>query len=362
VHQLRRLVATPHDIETTLFALALAVALAGVVAGVCAALTRRLLSKATHADLHGRHRPTVVHLVRLVRSLAWLILSALFFPPMLEIFDEKVPGGLSAKTLSEWAISNGLHVLLIGVLAFVLVRAVGLTVTRFEEHITSSDAPEVARRARTLTDLIRNVSSALIVSVATLMMLQELGINIMPVLTGAGILGLAVGFGAQTLVKDVISGFFVILEDQIRVGDVAEINGVAGAVEAINLRTLLLRDERGAVHVFPCGSIAQLANLTKDFAYATIDVRVPADQSVDRAITAMRDVLASMRADATFGPAVLGDLEMLGVSAIGGDPAGRPTVAIHARVRAVPLRQWEVGRELRLRVTRAFESQGLQIR
>ena len=118
--------------------------------------------------------------------------------------------------------------------------------------------------------------------IALLMLLRELSIDVLPILTGAGIAGLAIGFGAQNLVRDVISGFFLILEDQVRVGDAARINGIAGTVEHINLRTIVLRDDEGAVQVFPNGTVTALANLSKQFAYAIVDVRVTYGENIDR--------------------------------------------------------------------------------
>ena len=130
------------------------------------------------------------------------------------------------------------------------------------------------------------------------MLLRELSIDVLPILTGAGIAGLAIGFGAQNLVRDVISGFFLILEDQVRVGDVARINGVGGTVEQINLRTIVLRDEEGAVQVFPNGTVTALANLSKQFAYAIVDVRVAYSENIDRVIGTIREVGAAMEQDA----------------------------------------------------------------
>ena len=129
------------------------------------------------------------------------------------------------------------------------------------------------------------------------MLLRELSIDVLPILTGAGIAGLAIGFGAQNLVRDVISGFFLILEDQVRVGDLARINGVAGIVEQINLRTIVLRDGEGAVQVFPNGTITALANLSKQFAYAIVDVRVAYGENIDRVFGTMREVGAAMERD-----------------------------------------------------------------
>src|SRR5213075_3134560 len=130
---------------------------------------------------------------------------------------------------------------------------------------------------------------------AALMLLRELSIDVLPILTGAGIAGLAIGFGAQNLVRDVISGFFLILEDQVRVGDVARINGIGGTIEQINLRTIVLRDVEGAVQVFPNGTITALANLSKQYAYAIVDVRIAYGENMDRVLGTMRDVGAVMQ-------------------------------------------------------------------
>src|SRR5438045_5231227 len=133
------------------------------------------------------------------------------------------------------------------------------------------------------------------------MVLRELSTDVLPILTGAGIAGLAIGFGAQNLVRDVISGFFLILEDQVRVGDLARINGVGGTVEQINLRTIVLRDIEGAVQVFPNGTITTLANLSKQYAYAIVDMRVAYAENIDRVIGTIRDVGTSMQQDAAWG-------------------------------------------------------------
>ncbi len=336
------------------------VVLAGVTAWILAWLTRQLLSRAVHPGNLSQPHGTVRVPVRIVRFVTWVVMTGVLFPPALELFGEKLPAGLSLASLFEWAFGDGLRLCLIALLAFVLIRAVSLTVVRLEHHVASADGPdqvERARRARTLGDLIRNVATVTIISVATLMILQELDLNIMPVLTGAGILGLAVGFGAQTLVKDVISGFFVILENQVRVGDIAEINGVTGTVDAINLRTVLLRDQRGAVHVFPCGSINSLANLTRDFTYAVIDVNVPYQQDMDVALKLMRATGEEMKADPAHGSALLGPLEIISVT-----PFGETLLTIKARIKVTPARQAEAALELRLRVRRAFTAQGILVR
>lgn len=272
----------------------------------------------------------------------------------------RIEGGLRLKTLEGWLLRSGMHVAFVVLLAYGLMRIVGTVVTRFEEQLSREEGPqgiERAKRARTLGKLIRNVVNTAVTVVATLMVLHEFGINIMPVLTGAGIAGLAVGFGAQTLVRDIISGFFLIFEDQIRVGDVANINGTGGLVEAITLRTIVLRDVSGTVHIFPNGSVQQMSNLTKDFSYYVLDMGVAYKEDTDRVVEVMKAVSAELRADPAFGPNMLEPIEIMGVDAFQDSQ-----VTIKARLKTVPLKQWEVGREYRRRIKKAFDAQGSRFR
>ena len=152
------------------------------------------------------------------------------------------------------------------------------------------DVIERRRRAQTIGHLLHNVLAVLVASIALLMVLRELGVDIMPMLTGAGIVGVALGFGSQYLVRDVIAGFFLILENQVRVGDAAVVNGTGGTVESVNLRTITLRDAEGTVHVFQNGAIATLANRSKDYAYYVIDVNVLYEQDTDQVVAVLRKV------------------------------------------------------------------------
>jgi small conductance mechanosensitive channel len=174
-------------------------------------------------------------------------------------------------------------------------------------------------------------------------------------LTGAGIAGLAIGFGAQNLVRDVISGFFLIMEDQVRVGDVARINGISGSVEQINLRTIVLRDTEGAVQVFPNGTVTTLANLSKQFSYAIVDVRVAYSENLDRVAGTIREVGASMERDPTWRPLVLEPVDVVGVESLAD---GFATVRI--RFKTAPLYQGKVANELRRRLIGAFVGRGLR--
>ncbi|MDH5526688.1 MAG: mechanosensitive ion channel [Nitrospirota bacterium] len=215
---------------------------------------------------------------------------------------------------------------------------------------------EASKRTRTLMKLTRTGLTLGILAVALLLVLGQLGIDIGPILASAGILGLAVGFGAQNLVRDVISGFFMTMENQIRVGDVVKINGTGGLVENISFRTVVLRDVEGTVHVFPHGTVNTLSNLTSGWSAAVFDIGVAYHEDTDQVVTVMKSVAAELRADTSFGPLIREDMEVFGVDAFG-DSA----VVIKARIKTVPGKQWDVGREYRRRLKKAFDVEGIEI-
>jgi small conductance mechanosensitive channel len=217
-------------------------------------------------------------------------------------------------------------------------------------------ALEALKRAETLTALLRQGSVFGIGGLGALVVLSELGFEIGPILASASVLGLGLGFGAQALVRDVIAGFFLVLENQVRVGDVAGVNGVKGLVESINFRTLVLRDMAGVVHVFPNGSINTLANLTKDWSAYVFDISVAYREDTDRIVNIMQLIGDELRADPVFGPVILGDIEIFGV-----DRLANVSVIIKARIKTLPIRQWEVGREYLRRLKKAFEASGVEL-
>jgi small conductance mechanosensitive channel len=329
-------------------------------------LGARLARRATAAAMTGvigdsplRQSPLVRGPLRLVSSAAFLLIFAVLLFPALELTGLQPRTGPHLRELSAWSYAKGLPLLLTIVICYALVRITGLLVTRFEHELnrgTSLDALERAKRARTLGSVINKVVTTTLASVTLLMVLTAFGVNIAPVLTGAGILGLAVGFGAQTLVRDVISGFFLILEDQVRVGDAAAINGVAGTVEALNLRTIVLRDGEGTVHVFPNGAIQTLANRSKDFSYYVIDLGVSYRDDPDRIAAILVRIGAEMQADPAFAPWILEPVEILGVDAF-----RDWSVVLKLRIKTVPLKQWDVGREFRKRLRRRFNEAGIEV-
>src|SRR5687767_3452386 len=297
--------------------------------------------------------------LRLVSATAFLLIFAVLVFPALELAGLKPRTGVHLTKVAEWSFNLGLPLLATIVICYALIRITALLVARFEYELnrgTSLDALERAKRARTLGSVINKVVTVTLSAVALLMMLHAFALNIAPVLTGAGILGLAVGFGAQTLVRDVISGFFLILEDQVRVGDVAAINGVAGSVEALNLRTIVLRDGEGTVHVFPNGAIQTLANRSKDFSYYVIDLGISYRDDPDRVAAILKEIGAGMQADPAYAPWILEPVEILGVDAF-----RDWSVVLKMRIKTVPLKQWDVGREFRKRLRRRFEEEGIEI-
>lgn len=343
----------------SLVAVGLAAALALIGAEGVARAARFVLKRALKdADVESLReqwrRPA-----RIVRWLAFLLLFGLLIVPVLELTGRRTNFALHPDLLVNWALGSGLRIILIAALAWFAVRLVDTVVSRMEFEAgrgVGLDAQERAKRIRTLGNLVEYVVAIVVGGVATLMVLRELHLDITPVLTGAGILGLAVGFGAQSIVKDFFSGFFLILENQVRVGDVAMINGVGGLVESITLRTITLRDLEGTVHIFPNGSITTLANRTKDFSFAVLDVSVAYTEDTDRVVDVLKRVGEEVRNDPAFSASILDQLEVLGV-----DQLAQSSVVLKVKMKTLPLRQWDVARELRRRIKREFEREGIEI-
>ena len=262
-------------------------------------------------------------------------------------------------SLPPWLTAASLRIAVIAIAAYVVIRIGSAATRRFEREMsrgTGLDVVERNKRAQTFARFLQRSLSVVVAVMAALMILRELDIDITPILTGAGIAGIAIGFGAQTLVRDIISGFFLIFEDQVRVGDVVNVNGQGGLVEEVNLRTLVLRDEQGAVHIFPNGEVKTLANMSKDFSYYVITVGIAYDDDVDRAVEAMTDAAAGMMNEPDFKPHILAPLEVFGVDAF--EPG---QLVVKARIKTVPLKQWVVGRELRKRIARVFSERGIRM-
>jgi small conductance mechanosensitive channel len=211
-------------------------------------------------------------------------------------------------------------------------------------------------RARTLLPLLRTMLMVLLIGAVALVVLSEFGVNIAPLLAGFGVIGLAIGFGAQTLVKDVITGAFILAEDQISVGDVVKIGTHAGLVEKLSLRTLWLRGLDGNVHVIPFSEVNTVENMTKDFSRYVFDVGVAYREDTDQVIGVLAEIGAEMQQDPEYRDLITEPLEVLGV-----DSFGDSAVVIKARITTRPIQQWKVGREFNRRMKKRFDALGIEI-
>lgn len=338
-------------------ALSLAALAALAIALLVGQLTRRVLKAIEGERFHTQviANATVKAVQRVTFVLSMMVLAF----PALDLAGVEPTVGLHPQQISLWLTTNGARLLLLVLLAFAANRFAASVIRRAELEISEGSdfrAEERRKRAQTLGATARRFFAILIWSAAALMALRELDVDITPVLTGAGIVGLAVGFGAQTLVKDIISGLFLIAEDQVRIGDVVQINGIGGAVEQINLRTIVLRDVEGVVHAISNGEIRTLSNKSKDFSYYVIDIGVGYDDDTDRIVEVVRETARELMEDPAFAASILEPVEVLGVDAF------KPTeVTLRFRIKTLPLKQWDVGRELRRRIKKAFDAHGIRI-
>ncbi len=264
---------------------------------------------------------------------------------------------LSVGTQFSPTVVTGLRIVLILALAWAGLHFSHRLIRSFRIYISrNTDDREEVKRIETLGRVFRYIASVLISLVAGIMLLGEMGVSVAPILGAAGLVGVAVGFGAQSLVKDYFNGFFMLLENQMRQGDVVEAGGKAGVVEEITLRYLRMRDYSGNVHFVPNGSITTVTNMTRGFAQAVVDVGVAYRENVDVALDVMRKVGADMRADTIFGPKILDDLEIAGV-----EQWADSAVMLRCRFKVAPIEQWNVRREFLRRLKAAFDAAGIEI-
>ncbi len=256
----------------------------------------------------------------------------------------------------------GMRVLVILIFAFISTKLLQKFLSHMETRLIrqsqqDGEPPsESQKRIETLVHLIKRAVMLILWLTVGLMIIKEMGVEIGPLVASAGIAGIAVGFGAQNLVRDVISGFFIILENQIRVGDVAIINGTGGLVEKINFRTTILRDVSGTVHVFPNGTISTLSNMTNEWSAYVFDIGIAYKEDTDRVIGIMKEVGKTLREDPKYSKNMLDEPEIFGV-----DKFGDSAVVIKGRIKTKPIRQWEVGREFLRRIKLAFDQNGIEI-
>ena len=258
----------------------------------------------------------------------------------------------------EQVARSAVRVVGIWLLAWLAYRLVSWASRRVEISVDDGDDSVTTlreRRGHTISQLIRSMGRLAVTGIAVLLTFN-IFIDIGPILAGAGILGLAVSFGAQSLVKDVLSGFFILSENQFAIGDVIEVAGKSGVVEKMTLRVVRLRDAEGIMHVVPNSEIKVVSNKTRGWSRAVVDVGVPYDENVDRALEILRDEAAQFSTDKAWGAQLDGPVEVLGVESLS-DSA----VVLRTMIRTQPGSQWSVAREFRRRIKNRFDRESLEI-
>ncbi len=261
------------------------------------------------------------------------------------------------ETIKIWFLSTGLKIVFV-----ILITLIVMKVARVVSSKTSSlflqkaQDEEDRKRTQTLTAVIRNVLNSVILVIALMTILGQLGVEIGPLLAAAGIIGLAIGFAGQSLVKDIINGFFILIWDQIRVGDVVQIAGKGGLVEKINLKMTVLRDLAGNVHYIPNGSIDVVTNMTREYSRYVFDIGVAYREDVDEVIELVKEVDKELRNDPAFKQDILEPIEILGL-----DQFADSAVIIKARTTTKPIKQWNIGREFNRRLKKKFDEKDIEI-
>lgn len=297
-----------------------------------------------------RYRPLAV---RSVKAVVWLVAGLM----ILDAWGVSI-GAWLAGPIGQRVLSSGVTIAAVLVIAVFAWEAVSVLIEVLLADASGRDSRTGrSARARTLLPLFRNALLVVLVTVVSLITLSELGINTAPLLAGAGVVGVAVGFGSQTLVKDVITGLFILFEDTIAVGDVVDVGGGhSGAVEAMSIRTIRLRDTAGAVHSVPFSAVTTITNMTKDFSFAVFDVQVSYSEDPDRVSDVMKELGHDLQHDPAFRREILAPLEVMGL-----DRLADSGIVIKARFKTRPLQQWSVAREYNRRLLKRFNELGISI-
>jgi moderate conductance mechanosensitive channel len=314
-------------------------------------LQRRFLPEDTDESGHKLAR-SLAKVTCWVINVAIVLVAAAFLLRVLGVRTDPI-----LARVRDWTMTNGLQLVLTLFVAYVALRFSGFVSTRLLSLLQRDKTDlEAAKRAGTLSAVVNWAMRTGILIVAIMMSLSALGLDVAPMIAAAGIVGLAIGFGAQNLVQDVISGFFILLEDQVRVGDVVQLNDKGGLVERITLRTIILRDLAGSVHYVRNGKIDIVTNMTKDYSRYVFDVGVAYRENVDEVIEVLKQIDAGLREDPEFKDDILQPIEILGL-----DKFADSALIIKARTTTKPIKQWRVGREFNRRLKMKFDELGIEI-
>jgi len=256
----------------------------------------------------------------------------------------------------KWLMTTGLQIVVVLILMFIAIKIARYLVGRLGDRRKKGRDVEYKKRMDTLSEIIGDLLMIIIVIVAAMTVLNQLDIKVGPLLAAAGVAGVAVGFGAQHLIKDVINGFFILLDDQIRVGDVVDVGGKAGIVEKVTLRLTILRDLAGNVHFVRNGEITLVTNMTKEYSRYVFEIGVAYREDVDEVIRVVKEVDENLRNDPEYKNDILEPIEILGL-----DQFANSAVVIKARTKTKPIRQWAVGREFNRRLKKRFDEEDIEI-
>ncbi len=265
-------------------------------------------------------------------------------------------------TISTWFLEHGITILVIVVASYIAYRVAGVLIRRFVSRYVRlrgkgrHSKSWFDNRSQTLSAILTSVTGVILLFIALFMVLSETPVNIAPLLASAGVLGIAIGFGAQSLIKDLLSGLFILLEDQYNKGDVAKVAGIAGLVVEVNLRRTILRDLDGIVHSIPNGQITTASNYTRDWARVNLDVSVGYGEDLERVTEVINRVGKELAEDDYFGPLIKKPPQMLRVNKFGDSG-----IDIKILGETYPMKQWEVTGELRKRLKKAFDEEGIEI-
>jgi len=261
------------------------------------------------------------------------------------------------QAIWDWLLTSGLRIAFIFVVGLIASRWLRVLSARLEKLIAGAAPTEdEAQRARTLTRVTRSTALVTIAITAGLMIVRELGLDIAPLIAGASVIGVAVGLGAQTLIRDIIGGFFILLEDQFAVGDAIQVGNIGGGVERMTLRATFLRDLEGTLHVVPNGEMRIVSNRTKDWSRAVVDLGVAYEEDIGRVVAALGEIGHDFYQDEEFAPLLLEEPAVTGVEAL-----GDWTVTVRIMAKTKPGKQWDVARELRRRIKETFEQEGIEM-
>jgi small-conductance mechanosensitive channel len=324
--------------------------------GGMAALDRLVLTGselATHYPGLDRRLAFYHPILRAVVRVVVFLLALLLF---LQLLDFAVFQWLIASPLGQ-RVAGSLTMLAITVLlALAVWEAANIAIERHLAHLTRQAHIARIARLRTLLPILRTALLVAVLTVTVLMVLSEIGVNTAPLLASAGIIGVAIGFGSQKLVQDLITGLFLLLENTMQVGDVVSLGGLTGVIEALSVRTIHLRAEDGSVHVIPFSSVGTVTNMTRDYGRAVIQVGVAYKENVDRVIEVLCGIATEMRRVPQFKEVILGDLEVYGL-----DQLTASAVIIKGRIMCTPFARWSVGREFNRRMKARFEELGIEM-